>query len=66
MSELYELPEGWDTKFFNETVENFDKSRVPIKAMNENQFMVHIHIMVQQVLLKYVDDYIFDGEFLFN
>ena len=64
MGELYELPEGWDTKVFNETVENFDKSRVPIKANERKSIHGTYPYYGSTGIIDYVDDYIFDGEFL--
>ncbi len=62
MSELYELPDGWEWKNIGKTSENLDKLRKPISQKNR-VFGKYPYYGATKIV-DYVDDYIFDEQLI--
>jgi len=60
MSELYELPYGWEWKNIGETCENLDRLRKPISKKNR-VFGKYPYYGASKIV-DYVDNYIFDEQ----
>jgi len=63
-SELGEVPKGWKAGKLEEIIENFDSKRIPLSSREREkrrgQYPYHGAVGV----MDFIDDYIFDGEYL--
>jgi type I restriction enzyme S subunit len=64
MKEGEELPEGWEVKKLGSLVENFDRLRRPLSKMKRAQIQGDYPYYGAAKVFDYVNDYIFDGEYL--
>ena len=63
-SSLGEIPEGWEVKRLGEIAENFDRMRKPLSKMQRSQLQGEYPYYGAAKVFDYVNDYIFDGEYL--
>jgi len=63
-SELGPIPEGWDARTLGEVAENFDRKRVPLSKMQRAKKQGSYPYYGAAKIFDYVDDFIFDGEYL--
>jgi type I restriction enzyme S subunit len=63
-SELGPIPEGWESRTLGEVAENFDRKRVPLSKMQRAEMQGPYPYYGAAKIFDYVDDYIFDGEYL--
>jgi len=63
-SPLGEIPEGWEVKKLGEIVENFDRLRKPISKMQRADIQGAYPYYGAAKIFDYVNDFIFDGEYL--
>ncbi|MDR7666643.1 restriction endonuclease subunit S [Methanosarcina sp. Z-7115] len=64
MQQNIELPEGWISAKFEEIIQNFDGKRVPLKSSDRKKRQGQYPYYGASGIIDYIDDYIFDGEFL--
>jgi len=64
MQQKSELPEGWVSTKFEEITQNFDGKRIPLKSSDRKKRQGHYPYYGASGVIDYIDDYIFDGEFL--
>lgn len=64
MSELYELPDGWEWNEFPDVVDNYDKDRMPIKALDRESMKGEFPYYGSTGIIDYVNSYIYNGEYL--
>ncbi len=63
-SKLGKIPEGWEVKTLGETSLNFDRKRKPLSSMvRQNRKGPYPYYGAEKVF-DYIDDFIFDGEYL--
>jgi len=62
MSELYELPDGWEWKSIGETCQNLDKLRKPISQKNRINGQYPYYGATK--IVDYINDYIFDEQLI--
>lgn len=63
-SPLGEVPQGWEVKSLNEIAENFDRMRKPLSKMQRSQIQGEYPYYGAAKIFDYINDYIFDGEYL--
>jgi len=59
-----EIPEGWDYKQIKHVAENHDSVRVPLSGEERGQMQGSYPYYGATGIIDYVDDYLFDGEYL--
>ena len=64
MSELDEIPEGWELYKFSDIVENHDKARLPIKATERESMQGEFPYYGSTGIIDYINQFIYDGEYL--
>ena len=64
MQQKNELPEGWISTKFEEITQNFDGKRIPLKSSDRKKRQGYYPYYGASGVIDYIDDYIFDGEFL--
>ncbi|UBF30514.1 restriction endonuclease subunit S (plasmid) [Kovacikia minuta CCNUW1] len=62
--ELMELPEGWEWITFEGLVINHDGKRVPVSSTDRQERQGDFPYYGASGIIDYVDDYLFDGDFL--
>jgi type I restriction enzyme S subunit len=63
-SELGEIPKGWEVKRLNEVSYCFDNKRIPLSSMERARKKGEFPYYGAASLMDFVDDYLFDGEFV--
>lgn len=63
-SELGEIPEGWRVGSMGEVVDIFDNLRIPLSSAERSKRKGQYPYYGATSVVDYVDDYLFDGEFL--
>lgn len=63
-SALGEIPQGWEVKKLGDIAENFDRMRKPLSKMERSQLQGEYPYYGAAKVFDYVNDYIFDGEYL--
>lgn len=63
-SELGEIPKGWVVKKLNEFAICYDSKRIPLSSMERNIRKGLYPYYGAASLMDYIDDYIFDGEYV--
>ncbi|KAF0102533.1 MAG: type I restriction enzyme S subunit [bacterium] len=63
-SPLGEIPLGWEVKKLGEIAENFDRMRKPLSKMQRAQLQGEYPYFGAAKVFDYVNNYIFDGEYL--
>lgn len=63
-SALGEIPEGWEVKKLGEIAENFDRLRKPLSKMQRARMQGDYPYYGAAKVFDYVNDFIFDGEYL--
>jgi type I restriction enzyme S subunit len=63
-SPLGEIPQGWSVKKLGVIAENFDRMRKPLSKMQRAQLQGEYPYYGAAKVFDYVNDYIFDGEYL--
>ena len=63
-SVLGEIPQGWEVKKLGDIAENFDRMRKPLSKMERSQLQGEYPYYGAAKVFDYVNDYIFDGEYL--
>lgn len=63
-SALGEIPQGWAVKKLGDIAENFDRMRKPLSKMERSQLQGEYPYYGAAKVFDYVNDYIFDGEYL--
>lgn len=58
------IPEHWDVVPFGKVSNNFDGQRIPIKSGDRQEIQGDYPYYGAQGIIDYVNDYIFDGEYL--
>jgi type I restriction enzyme, S subunit len=58
------VPEGWEQSTFGDTVENFDRLRVPLSVMEREKRPGPFPYHGAAGILDYIDGFIFDGRYL--
>ncbi len=64
LAELPEIPEGWAWVRLDEITENHDGKRVPVKRTDRDQMEGRYPYYGASGIIDYVNDYLFDGEYL--
>ena len=59
-----EIPQGWEIKKLGDIAENFDRMRKPLSKMQRSQLQGEYPYYGAAKVFDYVNDYIFDGEYL--
>jgi type I restriction enzyme S subunit len=59
-----EIPKNWDSVDLGEVVEIHDSKRIPLSEMERNQRKGKYPYCGANGIIDYIDDYIFDGEFV--
>lgn len=59
-----EIPEGWEVKEFGEMIELFDSQRVPLSSRERMHRKGNIPYYGATSIMDYIDDYIFDDEYI--
>jgi type I restriction enzyme S subunit len=59
-----EIPKGWAVKKLGEIAENFDRMRKPLSKMQRSHLQGEYPYYGAAKVFDYVNDYIFDGEYL--
>jgi len=57
-----QIPDGWKTYSFEQITDNFDSTRVPVKKTDRKPGPFPYY--GASGITDYVDDYLFDGEYL--
>jgi type I restriction enzyme S subunit len=63
-SELGKIPKSWDITTVGKSSKNFDGQRVPLKSEDRQEIQGDYPYYGAQGIIDYVNDYIFDGEYL--
>ena len=63
-SPLGQIPQGWEVKKLNEIAENFDRLRKPLSKMQRARVQGEYPYYGAAKVFDYINDYIFDGEYL--
>jgi type I restriction enzyme, S subunit len=63
-SPLGMIPEGWEVKTFEDVALNFDRLRKPLSSMQRESRKGPYPYYGAAKVFDYIDDYIFDGEYL--
>lgn len=63
-SSLGEVPEGWEVKRLGDIAENFDRRRKPLSKMQRAEMQGEYPYYGAAKVFDYVNDFIFDGEYL--
>ena len=63
-SPLGEIPEGWEVKSLGEIADNFDRLRKPLSKIQRAELQGPYPYYGAAKVFDYVNDYIFDGEYL--
>ena len=63
-SPLGEIPEGWEVKKLGEIAVNFDRLRKPLSKMQRSEIQGTYPYYGAAKVFDYINDYIFDGEYL--
>ena len=63
-SPLGEIPEGWEVKGSGEIADNFDRLRKPLSKIQRADFQGPYPYYGAAKVFDYVNDFIFDGEYL--
>jgi len=63
-SPLAEIPEGWEVKSLGEIADNFDRLRKPLSKIQRAELQGPYPYYGAAKVFDYVNDYIFDGEYL--
>jgi type I restriction enzyme S subunit len=63
-SPLGEIPQGWESKKLGQIVENFDRLRKPLSKMQRAEMQGDYPYYGAAKVFDYVNDFIFDGEYL--
>lgn len=63
-SPLGKIPLGWEVKKLNEIAENFDRLRKPLSKMQRSGIQGEYPYYGAAKVFDYINDYIFDGEYL--
>jgi len=63
-SPLGEIPEGWEVKRLGEIAVNFDRLRKPLSKMQRSEIQGTYPYYGAAKVFDYINDYIFDGEYL--
>ena len=63
-SPLGEIPEGWEVKGLGEIADNFDRLRKPLSKIQRADFQGLYPYYGAAKVFDYVNDFIFDGEYL--
>jgi type I restriction enzyme S subunit len=58
------LPEGWRKGTLAEIVENYDSKRIPMSSMERAKRKGSFPYFGAASIMDYVDDYLFDGDFI--
>lgn len=58
------LPSGWQYQLISESIDFFDSQRVPLSSMQRDEMEKIYPYYGAAKLMDYVDDYLFDGEYL--
>ena len=58
------LPSGWQYQLISESMDFFDSQRVPLSSMQRDEMEKIYPYYGAAKLMDYVDDYLFDGEYL--
>lgn len=58
------LPSGWQYQSISESMDFFDSQRVPLSSMQRDEMEKIYPYYGAAKLMDYVDDYLFDGEYL--
>jgi type I restriction enzyme S subunit len=64
VSPLGEIPQGWEVKKLGDMSDNFDRMRKPLSKMQRSQLQGEYPYYGAAKVFDYVNDYIFDGEYL--
>jgi Type I restriction modification DNA specificity domain len=59
-----DIPQGWEVKKLGDIAENFDRMRKPLSKMERSQLQGEYPYYGAAKVFDYVNDYIFDGEYL--
>lgn len=63
-SELGEVPRGWKAGKLGEIIENFDSKRIPLSSREREKRQGQYPYHGAAGVMDFIDDYIFDGEYL--
>ncbi|MBD1865186.1 MULTISPECIES: restriction endonuclease subunit S [Trichocoleus] len=63
-NELIELPEGWQWAEFADVTTNYDGTRIPVSSSDRQNRQGDFPYYGASGIIDYVDDYIFEGEYL--
>ncbi len=63
-SPLGEIPQGWEVKTLREIAENFDRLRKPLSKIQRAEMQGEYPYYGAAKVFDYVNDFIFDGEYL--
>jgi type I restriction enzyme S subunit len=63
-SPLGDIPQGWEVKKLGEIAENFDRLRRPLSKMQRAEMQGEYPYYGAAKVFDYVNDFIFDGEYL--
>ncbi len=63
-SELDKIPEGWRISNLGEIVINLDNKRIPISSKDRSKRQGKYRYFGASGIVDYIDDYIFDGEYI--
>jgi len=63
-SELGQIPENWEITTIGKSSKNFDAKRVPLKSEDRQEIQGYYPYYGAQGIIDYINDYIFDGEYL--
>jgi len=63
-SELGEMPKGWKAGKLGEIIENFDSKRIPLSSREREKRQGQYPYHGAAGVMDFIDDYIFDGEYL--
>jgi type I restriction enzyme S subunit len=63
-SELGQIPKGWKVGLINDVIKLFDFQRIPISEIQRDSRHGDFPYYGASGIIDYIDDYIFDGEYL--
>lgn len=64
LSELGQIPDGWTVQTLGEIADNFDRMRKPLSQMQRASLQGQYPYYGAAKIFDYVNDFIFDGEYL--
>lgn len=63
-SELSKIPDEWEWTYLESIIFNHDKSRIPVKSADRKEMSGIYPYYGASGIIDYVDNYLFDGEYL--